>query len=355
MKLERFEKRFMLKPKELTKLYRLISEIDAVKNQWHLAQSLTPQMVQRLQTSVIITSAGASTRIEGSQLSDAEVKELYNKHRITSFKSRDEQEVGGYLDVLELVFDDPFAIEFSESSIRALHAKVLDYSNKDQHHKGGYKLASNRVEARDAAGKIIGIIFDPTEPYLVPKEMSELVAWTVFAFEEGEYPPLLIIANFLFEFLAIHPFSDGNGRLSRILTNLLLLQQDYAFAPFISHERIVEANKADYYLALNQAQRSWKSEQEDLSSWFTFFLQVVSEQASQALTLLSTKPTELFLTVSQQAILNYATSSQEFSRLDLMNALSMKRSTADYSLRRLVAMDKLERIGLGRATRYLLK
>lgn len=351
---DRFEKRLNLAPKPATRLYRLIAEIDAVKHQWHTTSKLSPQMVERLQTSVIVTSAGASTRIEGSRLSDAAVKDLYRNLKTARLKTRDEQEVGGYLDVLELIFEDPEAVLLTENSVLALHARVLEYSDKDMHHKGGYKTVANRVEARDINGELIGILFDPTPPHLVAKEMQELIAWTNAAFEEDAFPSLMVIANFLFEFLAIHPFQDGNGRLSRIITNMLLLQSGYTFIPFISHERIVEENKADYYVALGATQASWKSEDEDLAPWLEFFLKVVVEQARQALVLLEEGPSDLFLSEPQTEILKFACTQETFSRREVVAVLGLNQRTVDYSLRRLVAMNKLKRIGLGRGTRYRL-
>ena len=245
-------------------------------------------------TSVLVTSTGASTRIEGSKLSDSQVQALFRKHHITKFKTRDEQEVGGYLEVLQLVFEQWADIPFSESSILSLHSQMLGYSDKDVHHKGIYKFGSNRVEARDQDNALVGVIFDPTPPHLVSKEMPELIDWTKQELEEGNFPQLMIVANFVFEFLAIHPFQDGNGRLSRILTNLLLLQLGYEFCPFVSHEKIIEDNKADYYVALHQTQQSWKNENEDVSPWLMFFLGVVAQQSQQALKLMTDEPTELF-------------------------------------------------------------
>lgn len=246
--MSRFEDRLHFSGRTATSIYQMIASIDAVKGQWHIANTLSPQMVERLKTSVIVTSTGASTRIEGSKLSDQEVKKLFRKQNIQAFKTRDEQEVGGYLEVLKLVFEQWEDMPFTESTILSLHQMMLGYSEKDQRHMGLYKFGSNRVEARDPDGQLVGVIFDPTPPHLVQKEMSELLDWTQTELEADNFPALLVIANFVFEFLAIHPFQDGNGRMSRILTNLLLLQMGYEFTPFVSHEKIIEDNKADYYV-----------------------------------------------------------------------------------------------------------
>ena len=352
--MHRFEKRLLFPPKLATKIYGQVAAIDAIKGQWKLANTLSPQMVQRLQTSVLVTSTGASTRIEGSKLSDQDVQALFQKHRITQFKTRDEQEVGGYLEVLQLVFDQWQDIPFSESSILSLHQQLLRHSEKDTRHKGTYKFGSNRVEARDNTGKLLGVIFDPTPPHLVAKEMQELLEWTRHELAGDTYPTLFIIANFLFEFLAIHPFQDGNGRLSRILTNLLLLQSGYSFCPFVSHEKIIEDNKADYYVALNKTQQSWKSDTEDLSPWMLFFLSVLDQQSAQALVLMTDEPTEIFLSDKQRQVWDFANTVTSFSRKEVVAATNLNPRTVDHTLRKLVEMNKIEKFGQARATRYQL-
>lgn len=350
--MQRFEKRLQFPPRLATKIYSQIASIDAVKGQWRLANTLSPQMIERLQTSVLVTSTGASTRIEGSRLSDRDVQALFNKHRITKFKTRDEQEVGGYLEVLQIVFEQWQDIRLSESTILSLHQQMLRYSEKDQRQRGAYKFGSNRVEARDQSGKLVGVVFDPTPPHLVPKEMQELVEWTDAAIKGDEFPKLLIIANFVFEFLAIHPFQDGNGRLSRVLTNLMLLQEGYAFTPFVSHEKIIEDNKADYYLALNQAQQSWKTDAEDIAPWLQFFLNVLDTQSQQALKLMTDEPVELFLSDMQRAVWEFANTVETFSRGEAIKATGLNPRTVDHTLKKLMEMHKLERRGQARATRY---
>ena len=180
--MHRFEKRLSLAPGPATQIYGQIATIDAVKGHWQLANRLSPQVVERLQTSVLVTSTGASTRIEGSRLSDEQVQALFRRHRITRFKTRDEQEVGGYLEVLQMVFEQWADIPFSESAILSMHSRMLGHSDKDARHKGAYKFGSNRVEARDRDGALVGVLFDPTPPHLVAKEIQELIDWTTRAF-----------------------------------------------------------------------------------------------------------------------------------------------------------------------------
>ena len=186
--------------------------------------------------------------------------------------------------------------------------------------------------------------------------MQELMAWYEWAVGNEIKHPLLLIANFIFEYLAIHPFQDGNGRTSRLLTNLMLLQHGYQFTSVVSHEKLIEANKEDYYLALNKTQQSWKTINEDLSEWLLYFLLIVQLQSEQALELINTDQIETLLSENQLRILNWARQSSvtEFSRKDIITALDLPARTVEASIKRLVELKRLNRIGLGRATRYRL-
>ena len=348
----RINKRLALKPESVEEVYALLSEIDAVRNSWRITGKLLPQTLKRLTHSVIVTSTGSSNRIEGNRLTDAEVEKLYKKLRIRKFKSRDEQEIAGYLQALELVFKNYHAISVSESSILQLYDEMLAYSEKDSRHKGVYKFGSNRAEAKNASGKIVGIIFNPTPSYLVKKEMQELVEWYQWAVRSSAKHPLLLIANFIFEYLAIHPFQDGNGRTSRLLTNLMLLQHDCLFAQVVSHERIVEAHKANYYLALNKTQRTWKSKSENIIPWLLFFLNIVKEQSRQALCLMEADTVEHLLSEKQLSLWQCAATVVSFSRRDAVKALGFPERTVESIIKKFVELKRLKKLGEGKATRY---
>jgi Fic family protein len=338
----------------LEEVYSLLSMIDAVKQSWSITGNLQPQIIERLTQSVIITSTGASNRIEGNQLTDDEVEKLYRKPHIQKLKTRDEQEVGGYLESMAFVFSNFTDLPISESMILHLHDQMLRHSSKDERHRGLYKFGSNRVQATDQSGNILGIIFDPTPPHLVEKETRELIEWYQWAKEEGKKHPLILVANCIFEYLAIHPFQDGNGRASRLLTNLMLLQQGYQFISVVSHEKLVEERKADYYLALNKTRKTWKSGQEDISEWLLFFLNVLHKQAGLALDILQRDDRESLLSQNQQSILDWIRSRKEsvFTRGDLIVAFDPPARTIEASVKRLLEHKFIERIGAGRATRY---
>jgi Fic family protein len=301
-----------------------------------------------------VTSTGASNRIEGNRLSDEEVDALYRKMHIKSFKTRDEQEVAGYIVMLERIFVHYDKIPINENHILQLHKDMLAYSDKDQGHKGRYKIGPNRVEAKDQSGKVVGVIFEPTPPHLTEKEMRDLIDWYQWAQTEKFKHPLILIANFVFEYLAIHPFQDGNGRTSRLLTNLMLLQSGYSFSKFVSHEKLIEESKAEYYLALNQTQRVWKTEHEDVTPWLLYIFNIFLQQAKAAQRILEADQFEYLLSEKQQAFWKWAQSleSKEFNRGDAIDALGFQPRTVEQIMKKLLDMKKLEKFGQGRATRY---
>ena len=225
-----------------------------------------------------IESIGSSTRIEGSKLTDREVEHLLAKLEITSFASRDEQEVAGYAEVMETVFHAWADIPITENHLKQLHRDLLAHSEKDERHRGEYKKLPNNVGAFDADGKMIGIVFETATPFDTPRRMAELVGWLKDARELGRLHPLLIVAVFVVTFLEIHPFQDGNGRLSRVLTTLLLLQAGYAYVPYSSLESVVEHSKEGYYLGLRQTQKTIHDEAPNWQPWLLFFLRALQQQ-----------------------------------------------------------------------------
>jgi len=351
---DRLSKRLNFSAECTEAIYAALSEIDSIKTAFRLTDKLLPQTINRLTRSVIVTSTGASNRIEGNLLSDEEVEALYRNLRIRKFKTRDEQEVAGYLEMLERILDVYAGMKLSESLILQVHRAMLQYSEKDERQRGAYKFGSNRVEAKDQSGNVVGVIFDPTAPHLTPKETQELVAWYDWADQEHFKHPLIRIGNFVFEYLAIHPFQDGNGRTSRLLTNLLLLQQGYMFTGLVSHEKLIEQHKADYYLALSKTQSSWKTNREDVYLWMAYFLDIVKAQATTALTIIQQDQIEHLLSEKQLALWQWATARGEmaFSRKDAIEALGFPPRTIEATIKKLRELKKLERFGQGRATRY---
>ncbi|MDO8604265.1 MAG: Fic family protein [bacterium] len=336
-------------------IWSLINQIDELKGQWVGGAKINPQALGRLRRSVLVTSTGASTRIEGSKLSDEDIEKMMRGLSMQKFADRDIQEVQGYYELLENVFNAWNSIPLSESTIKHLHRELLKYVEKDKLHRGEYKRIENKVEMVNEAGQSVGTLFDTTPAYLTPKEMQELVEWTREAVLLKETHPLLIIGNFLVEFLNIHPFQDGNGRLSRVLTNLLLLQSGYAYTPYVSHEKLVEDNKAEYYIALRKSQKTLKTAKTDITPWLEFFLNVLLKQSKQAIELLSKENIEKLLSPKQLLVWKYLEQVVEATPGEISKATSVARPTVSQALDTLLRLKKVERIGQGRTTRYKKK
>ncbi len=331
----------------------LLAAIDEVKGQFKAGLRMSPQAITSLKKSVLITSAGASTRIEGAKLNDEEVEKVMQGLSVSKFADRDSQEVQGYLETLQNVFDSYQSLLLRESTIKSLHKELLKYSNKDDLHRGEYKKTENTVGVLGADGKIARIMFEPTLAYLTPKEMTELVDWTYEALENNRFHPLLVIANFIVEFLKIHPFEDGNGRLSRVLTNLLLLRSGYQFMQYVSHEQLVEKRKDEYYIALRKSQETFKTDHDTIAPWLNFFLAVVKEQATKALVYLEEEKVEDTLSAKQYEVWKYISSVNEASRSDIVKETNVGMPTVKQALDRLLELGKVKRIGRGRGTRYV--
>jgi len=259
-------------------ILRLIAELDEFKGQWRMMRSLSPEKLTSLRKVATIESVGSSTRIEGSRLTDRQVEDLLGRLHITEFKTRDEQEVAGYAYVMDQVFDAFEQIPVTENMIGQLHQDLLRHSTKDERHRGHYKALPNHVSAFDADGKEIGIVFQTTSPFDTPREMESLVAWFIKADRERSLHPLLLIGSFIVVFLAIHPFQDGNGRLSRVLTTLMLLRAGYGYVPFSSLESIIESSKEGYYRALRRTQTTLASKKPDWEAWLIYFLRSLVKQ-----------------------------------------------------------------------------
>ncbi|MBL4662014.1 MAG: Fic family protein [Robiginitomaculum sp.] len=259
-------------------LLSILSEIDEFKGAWRALGTLAPDRLVALRRVATIESIGSSTRIEGSKLSDSDVERLLSKLEIKKFETRDEQEVAGYADVMEMVFQSWQEIPITENHIKQLHRDLLRYSEKDERHRGEYKTIRNDVGAFDPEGKMIGVVFETATPFDTPARMSELISWFQEVREIGRMHPLLIVAVFVVIFLEIHPFQDGNGRLSRVLTTLLLLQTGYAYVPYSSLESIIENSKEGYYLALRQTQGTIKTEVPNWQPWLMFFMRSLQQQ-----------------------------------------------------------------------------
>lgn len=337
-----------------SELLKSVAEIDEFKGRWEALGNLAPERLSVLRRIATIESVGSSTRIEGVKLTNEEVNHLLSGLDIRSFESRDEQEVGGYADVMELIFESNSQISLSENHIKQLHQDLLRYSEKDQWHRGKYKSLSNNVEAFDEHGKGIGVVFETASVFDAPRLMSELVDWTSSNLYKNEFHPLFVIAVFVVRFLAIHPFQDGNGRLSRALTTLLLLRTGYDYVPFSSLERIVEENKDHYYRALRSAQSTLDGDESQLGEWLTFFMHCLVRQKDVLAAKIERERLMEPLSPLSEKLLSII---RENGRVTVRQGVSVtgeNRNTIKAHLKELVHGRKLIQNGKGKGTWYEL-
>ena len=331
----------------------LISETDEFKGGWRAFGTLAPERLNALRRVATIESIGSSTRIEGSKLSDRDVERLLSDLQIQSFATRDEQEVAGYAKVMETVFESWADIPITENHIKQLHRDLLSYSDKDDYHRGAYKTTSNSVAAFDEAGRQIGIVFETATPFDTPRLMAELVAWLNEARDAGRLHPLLIIGVFIVVFLEIHPFQDGNGRLSRILTTILLLQARYAYVPYSSLESVIEHSKEGYYLALRQTQGTIRTATPDWQPWLLFFLRALQQQKRRLATKVERE--KIVLAALPELAVQIVDHARQHGRVtigEMIRATGASRNTLKEHFRRLVALGHLEQHGAGKGTWY---
>lgn len=334
----------------------LIARIDEFKGAWRALGTLAPDRLSALRRVATIESIGSSTRIEGSKLSDREVEKLLSSLEIKSFETRDEQEVAGYAELMGLVFSSWQDIPFNENHIKQLHQTLLRHSEKDARHRGQYKTNSNSVAAFDENGKQIGIVFETASPFDTPRLMTELVHWVTQERDKATLHPLLIISIFVVVFLEIHPFQDGNGRLSRVLTTLLLIRGGYAYVPYSSLESVIELNKEAYYLALRQTQGSIRTDTPNWQPWLVFFLRSLAEQVRRLEKKVERE--KIVLAALPELSLQIVEFAREHGRVTIGDAIKLtgaSRNTLKQHFRNLTARGSLNQHGSGRGVWYDLQ
>jgi Fic family protein len=334
---------------------KLIAEQDEFKGAWKAMGRIAPERLSSLRHVATIESIGSSTRIEGVKLTDREVERLLSNLGSQSFANRDEEEVAGYASVMETVFENAENIPLTVNYIQQLHGELLQYSEKDVRHRGQYKTLSNSVEAFNSEGESVGVVFQTATPFDTPRLMDELIAWTNTAIDEKTLHPLLIIAIFTVVFLEIHPFQDGNGRLSRILTTLLLLKAGYSYVPYSSLESVIEANKEGYYLALRQTQGTIRTETPDWQPWVIFFLEALNKQKEKLDAKI--KRERLILGDLPELSVQILEIAREHGRVtinDIETTTGVSRGTIKDHVKSLHKNGHLERHGAGRGTWYSL-
>jgi len=351
-----FENKLNFDFKLTQQIIKKISYIDSFKGKWDLLENEKNLYLSELKQIATIESIGSSTRIEGATITDNEIKDLLKDIKINKIETRDEQEVIGYYETLTIIFDSFKDIDLSTNYIKQLHGILLKFSSKDQRHRGKYKNITNKVIAKYPGG-IQKVIFNTSEPHLVEKEITELVDWTNKELKKNEINKLMIISLFIYEFLSIHPFQDGNGRLSRLLTTLLLLKFDYSFIKYISFEHIIEQRKKEYYQALMECQKNRYKENEKVDKWLLFFL----ESLEILIKKLEIKYEEFssrggYLNDRQKKILEFIKKEQPLKRINIVTKFpDINENTIKKDIKYLINEKFIQTLGKGKATVYIIQ
>lgn len=332
------------------KLINKLSLIDRFGGTWAAIERREGQTLKQLKSIATVRSIGASTRIEGSKMTDDEVEALIKNLQIFKLEERDQQEVAGYFESLDLISESYRDIEISEGNLKNLHNLLMKYSEKDAWHKGRYKQVSNEVEASNPDGSK-HTIFQTTGPGLATEEaMRNLVEW----YKTDHEPHALVrAATFVYDFLSIHPFQDGNGRLSRLLATLLLLRQGYSWIEYVSFEHEIENRKSEYYRVLMNCQRHRPGE--DIHDWVLFFLDCLANIQGQLMQKLETKNFASSMSVREKKIYQFIENHPGAKSGEVAEKLGMPLPTIKRILSGMANTNLLQKHGAGAGTHYSIK
>lgn len=332
------------------KLINLISRIDRFDTSWATIEKKEGQSLKQLKSVATVRSVGASTRIEGSKLSDEEVEVLLENIDIAKLEDRDSQEIVGYFEVLDIISDSYNIIGINESGLKNLHNILLKHSKKDEWHRGDYKQHRNAVEARLPDGTK-QVIFQTTEAGIQTQDaMRQLIEWYN---NDHETHPLVKSALFAYDFVSIHPFQDGNGRLSRLISMLLLLKCGYNWIQYVSFEHEIESRKTEYYRVLRGCQAERPNE--DVSEWLDFFLSALVNIQLQLITKLELKGIGAKLSPREKSILTYIENHAGCKSGEIAKQLGIPGPTVKRILPGLLNFNLIEKHGNGPGTNYSIK
>ncbi len=326
-----------------------ISQIDRFDASWTTIEKREGQTLKQLKSIATVRSVGASTRIEGSKMTDDEVEVLINNLEVSKLEERDQQEVAGYFETLELIAESFRDIDITENNLKHLHNTLMKHSEKDVWHKGNYKQHSNVVEAENPDGSKY-VIFKTTDPGFATEDaMAKLIAWYK---KDTETLPLIKAAVFVYDFLSIHPFQDGNGRLSRLIATLLLLKNGYKWIQYVSFEHEIESKKVDYYRVLRACQAHRPNE--NVSEWVEFFLESLRNIQIQLLQKLSQKGIDSQLSPRDKSILTYVGDHPGCKSGEIAKKLGIPSPTIKRILSDLLSKNLIEKHGSGAGVNYVL-
>lgn len=306
-----------------------------------------PEELEKLVEIAKIQSTEASNAIEGIVTTSTRIKQLVEEK--TTPKNRDEQEIAGYRDVLNIIHESFDAIPISQNYILQFH-KIM-YSHMNNPMAGRTKNNQNYITAKYPDGHI-ETIFTPLAPYETPEALDKICEEYNRVIGNMEVEPLLVILIFIHDFLCIHPFNDGNGRMSRLLTTLLLYRNGFYVGKYISLEAKIAQNKDLYYNALNSSQDGWQAGSEDALPFVKYFLGIILAAYKDFEDRFSIVEKKLpAIDMVRKASLNKIGRFTKQDIRELCPALSV--SSIEGALRKMVVSGELKREGSGKSTYYV--
>lgn len=316
------------------------------KQQLYLQQK--PIELDRLVELAKIQSTESSNAIEGIVTTNQRLKQLMAEK--TSPRNRDEQEILGYRAVLDMVHESFEYMPISANVILQLHKKL--YSYLPSSFGGVFKTTANEIDEIRADGSVV-VRFKPLEPFETPDAVDRLCKEYNKIIASGEVDPLVVIPTFIHDFLCIHPFNDGNGRMSRILTTLLLYKSGYVVGKYISLEKKIHDNKNEYYDALQSASANWHNATNDDTAFVKYILGTILSayrDFEDRLEIVSTKKT-----AKEMVREAFGKKLGKVTKSDIMEVCpSLSRSAVEKAIRELCAESFITKHGNGPATFYVI-
>ncbi len=329
-----------------------VAQIHEYKGKQELFLRQKPVELNRLIEIAKIQSTESSNQIEGIVTTNARLKQLVENK--TTPKNRDEEEILGYRNVLNIVHESYEAIPVRSNYILQLHGEMLKHTAFS--YAGKYKTAPNEIDMVLENGEKV-VLFKPLEPYETPDAIDRLCDEFDKALNESVVDPLILIPNFILDFLCIHPFNDGNGRMSRLLTLLLLYRSGYIVGQYISIEKAIADTKDSYYAVLQQSNQKWYEGDNDPKAFIKYMLGIVLScyREFESRVMLASKTGNK--STAYDIVKKYTESTLgKFSKQDtLISCPSLGSSSVEAALKKLVEEGVIIRTGSGRKTMYMNK
>ena len=328
-------------------MYDLISKIYEYKGKQELYVANFSDVLDKMIEVAKIQSTKSSNAIEGISTNDTRLEELMNKK--SEPKNRNEEEIYGYREVLDIIHENYENIEFTKNNILTLHNRLYSYS--EENHKGKFKTMDNSIVEANALGEK-KVRFQPVSAFETENYIEKMIS----AYNEAlrlKIPPLLLIPTVIHDFLCIHPFADGNGRMSRLLTLLLLYKNGFFVGKYISLEMIIEETKDIYYEELQASSENWHSGTNDELPFIKYMLSVIYKAYSECderFKLISEKS----LTSAERVMKVFENSLEPLSKSDIaILCPDISKRTIERALKELKDRGLIKQLGSGRASKYI--